>query len=374
MSTEQRFAVCLARVRQFIHEPADAPQAPHRFNELALDIFALQFETIPILRRFSQSRGVNPTLLSDWRDIPALPAAAFKEMELTSLPAHDRPFVFHSSGTSAQIPSRHFHNAPSLALYEASLLPWFRRHLLSDAASSKRLRILSLTPSPALAPCSSLVHMIDTVRRESGSEDSRFFGSVDAAGAWQLDTAEPISALRESASARNPVLVLGTAFNFLHLLDHLAALPLPIQLPPGSRVMETGGYKGRSRAVPKAELHALITQRLGVPASHIICEYGMSELSSQAYDRAVTAAPDAPRCFRFPPWARVRIVSPETGCEVAEGETGLIRVLDLANVRSVLAIQTEDLGLRRGDGFELLGRAATAEPRGCSLMSLPASA
>ena len=76
------------------------------------------------------------------------------------------------------------------------------------------------------------------------------------------------------------------------------------------------------------------------------------------------------RKFLFPPWARGQIVSPETGREVAEGETGLIRVFDLANVFSVLAIQTEDLAIRRGDGFELLGRAEAAEPRGCSLMTI----
>jgi hypothetical protein len=40
----------------------------------------------------------------------------------------------------------------------------------------------------------------------------------------------------------------------------------------------------------------------------------------------------------------------------------------LANVFSVAAIQTEDLGVRRGDGFELIGRAQFAEPRGCSVM------
>ena len=76
-----------------------------------------------------------------------------------------------------------------------------------------------------------------------------------------------------------------------------------------------------------------------------------------------------PRSFHFPPWARVQIISPETGREVAEGETGLIRIFDLANVFSVAAIQTEDLGIRRGDGFELVGRAQLAEPRGCSLMT-----
>ena len=77
----------------------------------------------------------------------------------------------------------------------------------------------------------------------------------------------------------------------------------------------------------------------------------------------------ASRSFRFPPWARAQIISPETGREVAPGETGLIRVFDLANVFSVMGIQTEDVGIRRGAGFELIGRAARAEPRGCSLMA-----
>jgi len=107
----------------------------------------------------------------------------------------------------------------------------------------------------------------------------------------------------------------------------------------------------------------------------------MSELSSQAYavvggqrqatrDAALSGYSSSVPChFHFPPWARVQIVSPETGREVAEGETGLIRVFDLANVFSVAAVQTEDLGIRRGDGFELIGRAQLAEPRGCSLMS-----
>ena len=62
--------------------------------------------------------------------------------------------------------------------------------------------------------------------------------------------------------------------------------------------METGGYKNRSRTLPKAELHALITERLGVPRENIICEYGMSELSSQAYD--IPDQNPTPRaCFAF---------------------------------------------------------------------------
>jgi hypothetical protein len=166
---------------------------------------------------------------------------------------------------------------------------------------------------------------------------------------------------------------------FVRLLDHLVEEELRFDLPAGSRVMETGGYKGRSRTLPQAELHALITRRLGIPSSHIICEYGMSELSSQAYDRAFGATPitqnasrrssSVARHFHFPPWARVQIISPESGLEASDGETGLVRVFDLANACSCMAMQIEDLGIRRRDGFELIGRAPFAESRGCSLMT-----
>jgi hypothetical protein len=190
--------------------------------------------------------------------------------------------------------------------------------------------------------------------------ESAFAGKPDDSGAWVLDFEATLAALNAGSK---PKLILGTAFSFVHLLDYLAEKDLRFQLPYGSRIMETGGYKNRSRSLPKARLHFLLTELLGIPRENIICEYGMSELSSQAYDT------NAERQFHFPPWARVQIVSPETGREVADGEKGVIRIFDLANVFSVAAIQTEDLGVRHGDGFELIGRAALTEARGCSLMT-----
>ena len=222
--------------------------------------------------------------------------------------------------------------------------------------------------------------MFEVLRQKFGSSNSLFTSQLDTTNAWELDLSKTLAALHQSISANQPVALLGTAFNFVHLVDHLANTQQRLQLIEGSRVLETGGYKGRSRSIPKSQLHALITSQLGVPASQIVCEYGMSELSSQAYDQVAGAAgfeisnlkSQIPsRAFHFPPWARVQIISPETGRAVNHGDTGLIRILDLANLRSVAAIQTEDLGIRRGgDGFELLGRAALSEPRGCSLMSV----
>ena len=94
----------------------------------------------------------------------------------------------------------------------------------------------------------------------------------------------------------------------------------------------------------------------------------MCELSSQAYDHAAGTL-ETQRFFQFPPWARALVINPDTNAPAAPGETGLLRVFDLANVWSVLAIQTEDLAYPHHDGFALVGRAGAAEARGCSLLS-----
>ena len=342
------------------------------FNRLALELFALQFEHNASYRQWCEARGGRPDTVANWTEIPAAPTAAFKEFELSCLPTAERTAVFHSSGTTRQQPSRHYHSAESLFLYETALVRWFDAHFRVPMTTS---RLAILTPPPVQAPHSSLVHMFETLRRRVTSDASSFYGQVDKEAAWALDLTAMVECLRHSIAVGQPLLLLGTAFSYLDLLDHLARCDLRFRLPGGSCVLETGGYKGRSRSLPKAALHALISQRLGISANRIICEYGMSELSSQAYDLAIGENPvlvpgDWERTFHFPPWARVQVISPETGDEVPEGETGLLRVFDLANVYSVLAIQTEDLGIRRGNGFKLLGRAVAAEPRGCSLMAV----
>jgi hypothetical protein len=328
----------------------------HPFNELALELFALQFKFNPAYRKICEARRLTPDVVGHWTQIPFVPTAAFKELELSCISPEKRTAVFHSSGTTEQKPSRHFHCAESLKVYEVSL--WTSFH--ANVINSNDLELVVLIPPPQAVPNSSLVHMFETVRQKLGASESVFTGKLDETGAWLLDFDKAITAFRNH---RKPKLVLGTAFSFVHLLDELAEKDLPIRLPAGSRIMETGGYKNRSRNIPKDELHSLITEFVGVPREDILCEYGMSELSSQAY--AVNSEGD----FNFPAWARAQIISPETGAEVADGKTGLIRIFDLANVYSVAAIQTEDLGIRRGSGFELIGRAALAEPRGCSLQT-----
>lgn len=377
MISDTLFSDYAAQARDFFRRCSTGVtnnSADTEFNHLAHALFTLQFRHNLPYRQFCEGRGVSPAAVRHWAEIPAVPVSAFREIELTSLASEERQRVFHSSGTTGLRLARHFHDAGSLSLYEASLLPWFRRHFAPDTSGRWSANFISLTPPPDNAPHSSLVHMFAAIFREFGSANSIFTGVVEAHGSWTLDASATLAAMGAAVVADEPVILMGTAFNFVQLLDARSEFSnAPVHLPPGSSILETGGYKGRTRTIPKSDLHALMVDAFNLSPDRIVGEYGMCELSSQAYDLRIGAGeagqPPA-RVFRFPSWARVQVVSPETGREVADGETGLIRIFDLANLRSVVAIQTEDLGIRRGTGFELLGRAAMAETRGCSLMSV----
>src|SRR5438445_4109716 len=272
MKSESSFSEYSSRLHEYINA---FDRSETGFNQLALELFALQYAHVESYRRFCLGRRVLPDKVICWTEIPAVPTAAFKEFAMPNLPVDERVAVFHSSGTMEQRPSRHYHSAESLAIYEASLLPWFKTHVIPDA---DRFTFVILMPPPVLASHSSLVHMIQVVRRAFGSPDSLFAGGMNMDGGWTLDFDATLRALEKATETSHPAALLGTAFSFVHLLDDLAAKDLRPELPPGSRALETGGYKGRSRNLPRDGLHALITDRLGIPASHIVCEYGMSEL------------------------------------------------------------------------------------------------
>jgi len=219
--------------------------------------------------------------------------------------------------------------------------------------------MVSLVLPPEQAPASSLSHMLGLVAEEC-VESKGYFISADGG----VDVPGLEGTLKRHASAREPVLVAGTAFALVHWLDSMAARNARLPLPEGSRIMETGGFKGRSREVPRPELYTALTDRLDIPDDHIVNEYGMTELLSQYYEPVMRGRM---RRHVAPPWLRTRILDPTTLAPVDAGQPGLIQHFDLANLNSVSAVLTEDLGRLTPDGLEHLGRARDAEPRGCSI-------
>jgi hypothetical protein len=328
------------------------------FNQIALDVFRFQFENNEPYRKYCERRNAQPGSIDDWLRIPAVPTAAFKEAELVCGNADDAMVVFRTSGTTRGREKRGAHYVLDLEMYDRSLLPTFKRFVLADVTT---MPIVSLIPAWHEESDSSLSYMVSMVVRKLGAEDSRFV--INESGIAHEALHEWLD---EHISAQKPVCILGTSLAVLHWFDHLRDAGLRFDLPQGSRIMDTGGFKGSTRSITSEGLRMLYDELLGVDSKYAVNEYGMTEMLSQFYD-AQLANFSAASIKQGPPWVRTAVVDPESLEPLPEGTDGLLRHFDLANLFSVSAIQTEDLGIARDEGFEMRGRADGAAPRGCSI-------
>lgn len=326
------------------------------FDRIALRVHAAQRAFNPVLRRYWDA--VSNRVPSTWREIPPVPVGAFRDVPIVS---GTPEAVFRTSGTTGDGLRRGEHHVASLRLYRAAARGNYRRHLFAGAPA---LRIVSLVPDPARVADSSLAAMAGFIAREP--EVAHAVWAFDPARGVDIASVRKAVGTAEGA-APPPILLLSTAFALVQLVDALAASP--VSLPGGSRIMETGGFKGRTAEVGRATLYRRVHRTLGVAESHIVNEYGMTEMLSQAYDCvAGQAPPPDERVHRFPPWVRSRALDPSDLSPLPPGRPGLLAHFDLANAASVCHLLTEDYGSVTADGgVRLLGRAPGAAVRGCSL-------
>lgn len=334
------------------------PLSDAAFGRLALETYRRQRAANPVYRRFCEASGTGA--VKRWQDIPALPVAAFKFHRIACFPAAQTAGTFVTSGTTrAGVKGKHPFR--TFAFYDAAIRTLFGRSVLSDRKRGSRIPIVFLTASGKSKPQSSLSHMGDQVQRAFGQ--GKPFHALTAKG---LDAKGLTRHLSTRADRGEAVLIYSTTFALADYLDFLASNRIRLALPEGSRIMETGGYKGRRVEVARADLVRSAGKFFGIPAHRIINEYGMTELSSQFYDLSLIRKRPLP-IKGLAPWTRILIMDPMTGRPVKKGRRGLIRILDLANQGSCAAIQTEDMGRMTLHGLEILGRLPQAEFRGCSL-------
>ena len=337
------------------------------FESWARRVFAYQLEANPVYAAYVRKRGTTPGAVAHWSEIPWVPASAFKAVRLVSGDASRVQRVFRTSGTTGA-GRRGEHHVLDLDLYQHSLVPNMRRHLYADRAGGDgaTLPILALAPTPTRAPESSLSYMLGTALDVLSGGEGGFFVTPDGA----IDCVRLSAALAEATASGTPILLAGTAFAFVHWLDWLKEQGRGFDLPRGSRIMETGGFKGRSRVLERSDFYSALSEAHGIPFEAIVNEYGMTELLSQFYDGPLSVTPRGDLETRRhvpPPWVRTRVLDPHSLSARAMGEPGLLCHYDLANAGSVMAVLTEDLGVAVEDGFRVLGRVEGAEARGCSL-------
>lgn len=282
------------------------------------------------------------------QEIPALPVALFRALPLCCFPLEHARVLFHTSGTTTGSPG--IHRLLDTDTYDLASRGWFRAWLPDTPAHA-----VSLLPSPRAAPRSSLSHMIALLYPQA-----RWLAEL-------APTADPRLTWEVLARQREPVFVASTALSLASLLDAGGHC----ELPAGSVLMTTGGFKGRSLEVQPEALLREASARLG-PGVRLLGEYGMTELCSQLWSHPWSAesgeAPGGRGPFYGPPWLVPVVVDPATGTPLPTGEQGQLRFVDLANDHSVLAIETMDLGTLLPDGgLQLHGRLPGAAARGCSL-------
>lgn len=272
-----------------------------------------------------------------------LPVDAFRHVPVCTFDPEDAEAVFLSSGTGTGRQSRHY--VRDLSVYYRSAEAGFARVFGKGPFTF----VAHLPAYESLGEQSSLVVMARRLARVFGNEASGLFLEDD-------DVLE--TALAHAAASGEQLILLGAAFGLLDLIEAGRAA----SLPDDAIVVETGGMKTHRRSIRRDELHTRLAEGFGLPETQIRSEYGMCELLSQCWtsDNGL---------FQAPPWMSVQIVrpnAPDEECEV--GEEGVIAVVDLANAYSASAIVTQDVGVRHGDGFEVLGRLSAAELRGCNFL------
>ncbi len=358
------------RVRAFGRAGLAGETTSGAFDELACAIARFQAEYSPGYARLIERRG---SRLDSLASIPAVPVDAFRLTRVCVHPEALDVATFRTSGTTGEVPG--IHPVRTLETYRELACAWGERALFSAWPGPKT--IIALAEWPGAPPRSSLGFMMQAfMERFDGraltpnpdgvafdaSNPVRWLASPHGVDVDGLERAASIAKKRSE-----PLFVLATSFALVGLLDALDGATLPT--PSRTVVMQTGGFKGRSREVEPNELRARVARAFRTSEDSVVSEYGMTELSGQLYEGTVPgAALQGPRgIYLEPPWLRVVPVKPDTLEPVPPGDTGIARFIDLTNVDSAVAIQTQDWVRRTPHGIELLGRRVGAPPRGCSL-------
>ncbi len=320
---------------------------PDNFNELAIALFKHQHQNNTIYRKFCDSLHIHADAVDSIQKIPFLPISFFKTHKVKT-GEFETDSIFESSGTTQTIPSKHF--VKDMGLYGKSFTTCFEKFY----GRPQNKCILGLLPSYLERKNSSLVLMVDELIKASNNPLSGFY---------LYDHEKLHSTILHNELLKLPTLLIGVTYA---LLDFAQSYPMQLK---HSIVMETGGMKGRREEMTRQKVHSILQKQLGISLVH--SEYGMTELLSQAYSKG-------DGIFHSPGWMKILLRDEDDPFHIIAAtdtqikwKTGLINVIDLANIHSCSFIATDDIGkLHANESFEVLGRCDSSDVRGCSLMAL----
>lgn len=323
--------ICEIEDKIFTVEPAD-------FERLALEVFQFQYNNNAIYQHYVNALSIVGSNVRSIEQIPFLPIRFFKTTDIKTT-VFEPEAVFESSGTTQTVNSRHY--VKDLNLYRNSFLTAWKQFY----GPVQDWCVIGLLPAYLERQNSSLVVMVNDMIKLSGHSHSGFY-------LYEHDKLAQV--LQELEKQGQKTLLIGVTFG---LLDFAEKYPMPLK---HTIIMETGGMKGRRKEMTREEVHLLLTTAFQTHAIH--SEYGMTELLSQAYSYGNGI-------FNCPPWMKVLMRQDDDPLDVRVTGSGIINVIDLANLYSCSFIATDDVGTLLPDGsFEVLGRVDTSDIRGCNLL------
>jgi len=314
----------------------ELPFTDVKFTELALEVYRFQQTHNRVYAQWTYLLGESDKNIEKIEDIPFLPIALFKNHTISAYPTHE--LIFTSSSTSGMGQSQHFIHK------EQDYIDTFTRGFRSYFKHRNFDYLAALLPSYLDRSGSGLIHMVQyLMQNEIGA--GKFYNRN-----FQLLMED----LERLSKADKQVLLFGVTFGLLEL----SKVPNSINWSC-VHIIETGGMKGHGKEQVRSELYVQL--REAFPGVQIHSEYGMTELTSQAY-----ATENG--WFTCPPWMKIAIQDPsDPKAFLGPGQTGRLCVIDLMNYHSCAFIATDDLGrLNQAGQFEVLGRLDYADIRGCN--------
>ncbi len=305
------------------------------FNEIALEIFRFQAKNNAVYAEYLNLIDKKTHSIHKSDEIPFLPIALFKSHEVKT-GIFEAQKIFESSSTTGLGTSKHHIKQRDHYHSTAKRIFEHRFGKLSE------LEVLGLLPNYLERSNSSLVDMVEFFMTECKSRSKEFYLYNHQELLQKLNT-------------EGPMVLFGVSFALLdfcekHKIEKEELL-----------VIETGGMKGRKKEMTKAEVYSKL--KSSFINAQIVSEYGMTELTSQAYSNEFGI-------YTPPSWMQVNCRLDNDPLSVqAKTQRGALNIIDLANIDSCCFIATDDIGKVYENGtFEVLGRLDFSDLRGCSLM------
>ncbi|MDX2196981.1 MAG: acyl transferase [Cytophagales bacterium] len=310
----------------------------NNFEQYAIQLFQYQSVHNEVYAQYLSYLKVHPQNITSIYEIPFLPIEFYKNHKVLCKGIAAQT-TFESSGTTGITPSVHY--VADVSWYEDICIRIFESYF----GTPSQYVFVALLPNYLERKQSSLVHMVNHFMRMSNQKVKYYF----------LYEYEEAQKLLSQLAVSSKVILIGVTFALLEMSEKLHKNIEKII------IIETGGMKGRGQEMTREELHKILKLRFN--SNKVYSEYGMTELTSQAYYTSENG-------FTSCPWFRVlagNMYDPFQKNRYLK--RGKANIIDLSNLYSCAFVETSDIvQIIDNEHFEILGRVDNAMLRGCSLL------